>query len=445
VNFIALIFAFLCGIATLVFPRRWAPLPLLIGCCYVTIGQLIEIGPFNFNLFRILLGLGVLRVVLRGEHIQGRLNAIDKMVIAWGFWVLLASIFHKFAPGSGPIYALGAVYNTLLPYFLIRIWCRSERELRFMIVAIAILLVPVAIAMWIEKTVLHNPFAFFGGVLETPMIREGRVRASGPFAHPILAGTVGATCLPLMASIWKPCRAIAILGMAACFTMVFASGSSGPLMSLIFGIFALCMWWYRKLTKFAMPAFILLYILLSFVMSRPPYYILTSIDLTGGSTGWHRAALIESFLSHFHEWWAFGTDRTQHWLPYAPGPTPEHTDITNAYIAYAVVAGLPALLLILAILWRAFTWVGIAARTRTGVTPPESFVAWCLGSALFAHATTSISVVYFDQTILFFWATISMISSIHSFQHQQLIPANARRRYAVFHAIAAPRPPLRTP
>jgi hypothetical protein len=410
----------------------------------MTMGQVIEIGQFDFHLYRMLLAFGVVRVLLRGEHIQGRLNAIDKMLIAWGTWMFLASFFHKFTPGSGPVYALGQVYNVVLPYFLFRIWCRNERDLMIIIGAIVVLLVPVSIAMWIEKITIHNPFAIFGGVLEIPIIREGRVRASGPFAHPILAGTVGATCLPLIASIWKSRRALAMLGIAACLAMVLASASSGPLMSLIFGILALCMWWYRRLTRYAMPAFVVVYILLSFVMSRPPYYLLGRIDLTGGSTGWHRAALIESFLAHFHEWWAFGTDRTKHWMPNAAGPTTEHTDITNAYIGFAIVGGLPALLLILAILWRAFAWVGIAAGTRTGVTSPLGFVAWCLGSALFAHATTSISVAYFDQSLVFFWATISVISSFHSFAQQQPAQASAMRRNAASRATAAPLPPLQS-
>lgn len=391
----------------------------------MTIGQVILIGPFTFPLFRMVLAFGATRVLLRGERIRGRLNAIDKMVIAWAIWVFLSSFFHKFTPGSGPIFALGAGYNVILPYFLLRIWCRSEREMMIMVGAIAALLVPVATAMVAENITLHNPFAIFGGVLETPIIREGRVRASGPFAHPILAGTVGATCFPLMVSLWKPRRVLAILGITACVAMVLASASSGPLMSLIFGIFALCMWPLRRLTRFVIPAFVSTYILLSFVMSRPPYYLLNRIDLTGGSTGWHRAALIDGFIAYFSEWWMFGTDRTRHWMPYAPGPTPEHTDITNAYIGFAIVGGLLALLLILTILWRAFSWVGFVACKRTGISSRSGFLAWCLGSSLFAHATTSISVAYFDQSVIFFWATISLISSFHSFAPQDAAPSTA--------------------
>jgi hypothetical protein len=414
VNPYAVIFLMVCGTAILAAPRRLAPIPLLAGCCYMTIGQVLEIGPFDFPLFRILLGLGFIRVILRKEHIAGSFNTIDKLIVAWAAWVVVASFFHKFQPGSGPIFALGTIYNVLLIYFLMRIWCRNEEELEIMVGAIAVLLVPVAISMWIEKITLHNPFAVFGGVLETPMIREGRVRAQGPFAHPILAGTVGATCFPLMLAIWQHQRVKALVGCAACMAMVLASASSGPLMSLFMGIGALSLWKYRKLTRFAIPCMVLAYIGLSLVMSRPPYYILNYIDLTGGSTGWHRANLIENFITHFSEWWKFGTDRTKHWMPNANGPTPDHTDITNFYISIGILGGLLALLLFVAMLARAFSWVGTIAGVRGGEPNMNAFVAWCLGAALFAHAGTSISVAYFDQSVIFIWATLSVISSLHS-------------------------------
>jgi hypothetical protein len=391
----------------------------------MTIGQVIEVGPFNFQLFRLLLAFGALRVLLRGERIRGRLNAVDKMVLAWGAWVFFASFFHAFAPGSGPVYALGAVYDVALIYFLMRVWCRNEEELETVIGAIAALLVPVAITMWVEKTTLRNPFAVFGGVLETPMIREGSARAQGPFAHPILAGTVGAVCVPLMFAIWNSRRSLAVLGLAACIAMVLASASSGPLMSLVFGLLALCMWKVRHLSRLVVPGLVVAYLFLALVMSRPPYYILNYIDLTGGSTGWHRANLIENFFAHFHEWWAFGTDRTRHWMPHAQGPTPDHTDITNVYIGFAIVGGLPALLLIIAILWRAFSWVGAAANAAADESARSRFVVWCLGSTLFAHATTGISVSYFDQSVVFFWAAVSVISSFHAFAQQPEAQENA--------------------
>jgi len=63
--------------------------------------------------------------------------------------------------------------------------------------AAALVAVPVAIVMATEHFTGHNLFAKLGGVDELSNIRNGRVRAQGPFLHAIVAGTVGAVLLPL--------------------------------------------------------------------------------------------------------------------------------------------------------------------------------------------------------------------------------------------------------
>jgi hypothetical protein len=39
---------------------------------------------------------------------------------------------------------------------------------------------------------------------------------------------------------------------------------------------------------------------------------------------------------------------------------------------------------------------------------------WCFGACLFSHAATSISVAYFDQSMLYFWLSVAVISSVYS-------------------------------
>ena len=124
---------------------------------------------------------------------------------------------------------------------------------------------------------------------------------------------------------------------------------------------------------------------------RPPYYLLNYVDLNRRQ---HRMApcLPNRELPCALPRMVGIRNRPDPPLDaVAAGPTPEHTDITNLYIGFAILGGMPALLLILAMLWRAFAWVGIAAGTRTGITSPTSFVAWCLGSTLFAHAPPPVS------------------------------------------------------
>lgn len=410
----ALVFFILCAVALLMVPRRWAPVPLLVGCCYMTMGQGIEIGAFSLPIYRMLLFVGFVRMLLKGEKIKGFGNAVDKLVFFLMGWIFLASFFHDGELGSGPVYVSGVIFNFALVYFLIRVWCRDVSEVVGVVVIIAFMLAPIAVEMVMERVTKTNLFAVFGGIPEAVMFREGKYRAQGPFRHPILAGTVGAVCMPLFIGIWHKNRMASIVGLVSGLCMTIASASSGPLMSVIVGICAVIMWRYRHLTSHARWAALVLYFAFQIYTGQPGYYLMKRIDLTGGSTGWHRARLIESAFEKIDEWWLFGTDVTRHWMPTGVSFSPYHTDITNYYLAFGVVAGLPAMLAVIAILAVCFRWIGIIIRLLKDADNQESFVVWCLGAGLFAHAATSISVSYFDQSLVFFWMNVAIISSMHA-------------------------------
>src|SRR5262249_10890765 len=81
-----------------------------------------------------------------------------------------------------------AVYDACGIYVLIRSSCRSLDDISNICQLTAILLVPLAVAMMVEQVTARNMFSALGNV-GGPILREGRVRAAGPFGHPILAGT----------------------------------------------------------------------------------------------------------------------------------------------------------------------------------------------------------------------------------------------------------------
>ena len=412
-NPIALVFFLGCAGALLSVSRKWAPAVLILGCTYMTMGQGIEIASIHLHVYRMMLIVGVLRVGLQGERLKGGVNLIDQMVVAWGCWTIFASLFHE--ERYGFIYACGAVFNLSTLYFLIRIWCNDLDEIRDVILAVAFLLSPLAVEMMVEKATGRNMFSVFGGVSEMVSIREGKLRAQGPFLHSILAGTVGATCVPLFIGLFSKYRVAASVGIAAGIVMTFASASSGPVMSLLAAVGALMLWPVKHhLSKFRLGA-VIFYFVLVMVMSRPPYYLMGEIDISGGSTGWHRANLIEMTFAHLSEWWLIGTDHTRHWMPaQGIGADPNHTDITNYFIGMGVQAGLPSMLLVIAIIAVAFRGVGKVLDAKLESQPEQGFMIWCFGASLFSHAVTGVSVAYFDQSILFFWLTIAVISSTYS-------------------------------
>jgi hypothetical protein len=380
----------------------------------MTLGQGIVIATIHLPVYRLMLLVGLLRVIVKRESLPGGLNLIDKMLIGWGAWAIFASFFHD-PERAGFINSCGTVFNLTMIYFLIRIWCTDIDEVRDNIIFIAFLLVPIAIEMLMEKATGKNLFSVLGGVPENVAMREGKLRAQGPFLHAILAGTVGATCVPLFIGLLSQYRVAAIVGIVAGVVMTFASSSSGPVMSLLFGLGAVMLWRYRAHLHKMRIAAVITYLVLMIVMKQPPYYLISRIDISGGSTGWHRSFLIEQTFKHLSEWWLFGTDFTRDWMPMQGiASDPNHTDITNYYIGFGVGAGLPAMLAIIAILLIAFSWVGKILETWGDEDPNRSFMIFCFGAALFAHAATSISVAYFDQSMLFFWLTVAVISSTYS-------------------------------
>ena len=290
----------------------------------------------------------------------------------------------------------------------------------------AIMLVPVALEMFSERMTGQNRFAVLGGVPETCQVREGRIRAQGPFMHPILAGTVGAICLPLMVGIWKQDRRVAAVGLGAAVMIVMASGSSGPMMSAIFAACALYFWRFRAHMRRLRWFVVFLYLGLNLVMKVPAYYLLARFDLAGGSTGWHRAELIDSAIRHLGEWWLIGTDYTRHWMPTGVTWSVNHTDITNHYLSMGVMGGLPLLFLFVGTFVVAFKYVGSALISLRDSDPERRFLVWALGASLFANAATCISVSYFDQSFLFLYLSLGAIGSLK--RYSTLAQQNSEKR-----------------
>jgi hypothetical protein len=418
-NGLALGFAVFDALLLLLVPRRWATLPVLAAACYVPIGAGFDIGPFNFYVIRLVLMVAFLRMLLKGEGLQGGMSALDWLIVTWALVALLTSLFHEDV-SSTLINRMGLVFMSCGSYFVLRVFCPSHDDTVRLCRMAAMLLVPVALSMLYEKSTGSNPFAEFGGIPYTSEIRNGTIRAQGAFAHSILAGSVGAACLPLMAVLWRTYRNSAVLGTMACLAMVFSSGSTGPIMSTGFGVLALLMWRARHHMRLVRWGALLLYIGLDLVMNAPAYYALAYIDLTGSSTSWHRAALIEAAVTHWSEWRLAGTDMTRHWMPYGVGWSRNHIDITNYYIRMGVDGGMPLLLMFIAVLSKGFSLVGRTWRHADGPSAQFPYGTWALGASLFAQAATFMSVSYFDQSVVFLYLTLAAIGSqaMHSVHAQ---------------------------
>jgi hypothetical protein len=409
-NFIAIVFIIFSGVVLLTIPRQWAALPMLAGAFYMTLAQVITLGPIHLQPLRILIAIGLLRVIIRGERLAGQMNSLDWLMVTWGCWAMLSSLFHK-DPSGVLVNRLGLVYNGCGIYFLLRVFCQSLDDAIRLCRITAILLIPLSIEMLSEKATGYNLFSALGAP-EISEVRNGSIRAQGPFAHSILAGTVGAVCLPLMIGIWQQHRKTAIAAIVACFLIIYASASSTPILSALFAIGSLVMWHWRQQMRLIRWLAVLGYIGLELVMQAPAYFLLARLDLTGSSTSWHRAALIETGLKHFSEWWLVGTDYTRHWMAYGVAGSEDHIDVTNYYLRMGIDGGLPLMLLFIAILAKGFSIVGLTLQQAGNLSTASRFMIWAFGASLFSHAATFISVSYFDQSFVFLYLTLAAICSI---------------------------------
>jgi hypothetical protein len=428
-NSLAILLTLITAGLLLVLPRRWAPLPLLMAAACITVRQQLEIGPFHFTLVRTLIVVGVARVMMRGEWISGGMNSLDRLMIAWAIWAICSLPFHK---PTVFIFFLGETYTALGVYFLFRVFVQGPEGIRDVFKMVCILMAPLAAGMLMEKLRGVNPLSWIGFGLAEVTATNGHYRAQGPFGHPILAGTVGAVCLPMALYFWRRERKLALLGLAGTGAIVFASGSSGPVLTVFSVLGAMAIWRIRDYLRAIRWLALLLIIALDLVMNDPVYFLLARIDITGGSTGHFRAALIQSAIAHVSEWAVVGTDYTRHWMPTGITANPDSTDITNYYLWMGVWGGLLLMLLFVSVLVAAFVTVGKALRANENAPVEDQLLIWTLGAILFGHATTFISISYFDQTVVFLYLVLAAIGSL-----DPVIPASI----PVSHASAAWAPP----
>jgi len=399
--------------------RPRAFLPLVLGAAYMTRGQVLELGSLNFSVIRILVLVGCARVFVRGERLSGGLNRLDWSVLIWAAWFLAAGMFHS---EDGVILRLGIVWTDLGAYFLFRVFVGSLDDVKHVFRCLCVVVVPIAVAMLAERVYGHNWFAALGGVAPEASLRHGKFRAMGPFAHAILAGTVGAMCVPMAVLEWRSNRKYAIAGLFGSLGMVYASGSSGPALMTVAILAAMFLWRWRERLRVMRWAVLGGLIILNAIMNDPVYFLLARIDITGGSTGWHRAELIRSSIMHLSEWWAVGTDYTRHWMPTGIHANTRHTDITNFYLQMGVWGGLLLMVLFIATLYVAFEGIGQALQRTIGARHPQIFLIWTIGSILFGHIVNFFSISYFDQSIVFFYLTLAIVGMLIGLKTQSAQP-----------------------
>jgi hypothetical protein len=427
--------AALATILIVLLPRRHAIMPIFAGVVFLPIGQSLNVAGLHFYLFRLVLLAALVRMLIRGEARSVRWCRLDTLVLSWSIAVVVfGSLSH---PGFAAMTTLlGGLYNGLASYIVARALVRDRGDFLLQLRFLAIMIVPLVVAMAVEKATGKNLFAVLGGVSATTLIREGKVRAQGAFQHPILAGTFGATLVPLMLGLARMrdrrLKWSGVLGSVGSVAITLAAASSGALLAAETSAVALCLWPLRHSMRLLRIGLVLLVLVLQAGMNRPVWWIFDTVGAITGGTGWHRSYIIDAAIQHWREWFLVGTPVTAHWGGYPPPPNdPLNIDITNQFIAEAVGGGALRLILFVTIIATCFKHLGVAFRGKRRFIHPETeWLAWSTGVALVAHCIGFFSVAYFDQ-LIFFWFWLLAVFAAGTMERKWLVrdrpPGPARR------------------
>ncbi len=182
--------------------------------------------------------------------------------------------------------------------------------------------------------------------------------------------------------------------------MTVATETSTSLLTYAAGILAVLLWSIRKKMKRVRLGLAAILIGLDLAMKAPVWFLIARIDLTGSSSSYHRAELIDQFVNHFTSWWLIGTKDAATW---GWGMW----DAQNMYVSVGEAGGLAALVFYILVISRCFGRLE-AARKRAKDEKQEWFL-WFLRAALFANVVAFFGVNYFDQSRMAWFALVAMI------------------------------------
>lgn len=379
-------------------PRKYAVVPLLLCIVLAPRGQVLVLAGAHFYVRLIVILAGFIRVVKDRFHIAGGFNAVDKIFLIWVSYRVFAATITNWPDGT--MEQLYFLLQAVCGYFLFRYLIRSEEDIARTAKTLALAALILGVCMVYERHFLVNPFGtYLGGTDAVPLLRNGSARAQATFGHSILAGCFGATLIPLFVWLWKKDKVAAAAGIAGSTLMVLTANSSTPILAYVAGTLGLLLWPVRSSMKEIRWALVITIIGLAVVMNAPVWFVISHINVIGGSGGYDRAFLLDSCFRHFKDWWLIGTNQNGNWGY-------DMWDLSDQFVAEAETGGLLTLICFIALIAKSFGRLG---TMRKRVRPEKQWLLWCLGSIMLAHIFAYFGVAYWDQTQVSWFAFLAMI------------------------------------
>jgi hypothetical protein len=397
-------------------PRKYVIIPLLLGILVIPAGQNWNVG-VHLYVYRVLILVGWVRLLMSkpesGRFFPGGFITLDKVFLVWATYRFLAGSLQFMQVGA-VVYQASQFVDSLGGYFLFRALIRDQKDVRRVVTAFAVVALVSAVVMVVELKTGANMMGLLGGIRLISDVRNGRIRAQGVFAHSILAGSFGAVVFPLFLWLWKRGKLTAIVGAISSTIMVFACASSTPVGAWMGTFVGICLWPMRKKMRLVRWAIVIALLGLSLVMKAPIWYLLARVDLAGGSSGWNRAFLIDTFTRHLRDWWLIGTHDNANWGW-------DMWDQCNQFVSEGEGGGLVAFVCFISMIVICFKKAGIARRLVQG-NRREEWQFWLLGTTMFAQVMAYMGVDYFDQSKFAWYALLAIFPAATIVVQRAFVP-----------------------
>jgi hypothetical protein len=392
-------------ILVLTLPRNKAIVPFLLAFFTIPLAQVVLVGPLHFPVLRILILVGLVRMALpwgaaSAGKFPGGFNAVDRVVVLWTVSALVV-ISLQWMDLQAFMKFVADFLDVLGGYLVVRFLIPDREAVRRMVKVLAVICVIQGACMVSEQFTHQNVFGFLGA--NQPTIRDGRVRSEGTLGT-LYGGTFAGVSIPLFLWLWTEgkSRMAALAGLAGATAMALASHASTSWMAYGGSLVGLGFWLLRKRMRIVRWGLLAILVGLHLVMHGPVWSLIEKIDLTGGSSSYHRYMLVDNCIRHFGDWWLLGYKHYGDWGF-------DMWDLCNQFVAVALTGGLITLVLFITIYIRSFGAIGKARKQVEGDGAQE-WLLWCLGSTLFANVVASFGINYMVQLEMALFPLLACIS-----------------------------------
>jgi len=403
-----MVFLFLLSMGVLFVKREHVVVPLIIAMCFLPADISIKIATLDFYAVRVVALISLLKMFIGHDYGRIRANKIDRLFFLYnvlGSIIYIIASHHKL---GAFIYKSGTFVDSILLYIVLRNAIYSKDSLRLIIKTFSICVIILLPFTIFEFYSANNLFSILGR--SAISMRDGEVRAAATFSHSILFGSFSAAIIPILWADYNiQKKKVTLLSIFSCLFFVFASSSSGPIVSLMGVVFFLIFFRWKQYAALLARFMLLMALAIHFIREKPLWHLIyVRLSIKVSSTGLHRYVLMEAAVKEFWNWWLLGYgDISPEWhIKYWSYTHAKFTDVTNHYLLEGVRGGFFTMLLFILLCYRVIKILGAYSNSQKKVE--DQWLWWGFNVMMIAHCITFLSVAYFGQITMLLYLTIAI-------------------------------------